>query len=497
MSESRPTIEREKIRHRRPNDMRLDDGSTPVSRHPLVTEEPDGSSHQDYVFPDEQVYQDDGLYVDEANHLEETSEDWSREPDEAVVFSSWDDESEGDWELNPELGDGEPSFGRPRPHGDQTDLVVDEDEDGGVIWEDDEAASRTGFDHPDEIAFGDQRSPMPTDPEVELAGRRDIRPKPPRPAQSQRPQAQRSQAPNLQSARPQPMRPAAETRPPRQQPRARQSQFQDELVERPVGPPPLIPSPLIEDDTPPLIEEDIIVEPGRRPGASAPAAAPGPASEVGHFSRPRGPSGMAPGSAMGRDEEVLQQPRQGGAAPRRRQAHPTPGMPSSLRPTAARRGKGWSKGLIAAVALVLAIVAGGLAYLASGLGDGHPMVDRLTSILPLNGSNRTAADTSFGNQEAQPSVSAEQAISDLEQRIQQQNGGVAASGQAASDPAANRVDGPPVPKFKPLPGATRSLTAPQVDTGGARLAANGGEPVEGESGEPSLIEQLWRYINPG
>jgi hypothetical protein len=155
------------------------------------------------------------------------------------------------------------------------------------------------------------------------------------------------------------------------------------------------------------------------------------------------------------------------------------------------------KAIIALTVFTLLLVGGWFAF-KSGAADGlAPMLDRVTSMIPFTGSSRTAADSSFGDRDVAEPVTPKEALSDLEARIRQQNGDVTAPDQTVPDPAVNRVDGPPVPVFKPLAGQTRSLATPvQPDSapGQAQLAENGGDD---EGGEPSIFEQLWRYINPG
>lgn len=174
-------------------------------------------------------------------------------------------------------------------------------------------------------------------------------------------------------------------------------------------------------------------------------------------------------------EQVLQPTRR--SPPKRRRQPPAPSRarPRLDQPFAARNVRGGHRALIA-IAVAAVIAAGGwLAFQSIGPDGFRPMIDRLTALVSLPGSTRTAEDSSFGDRE--DGVSPEQAVSNLETRARQETGG---------------ADGPPIPKFKPLPGATRSLSAGSDDP--AQLAANGGED---DSGEPSIFEQLWRYLSPG
>lgn len=219
------------------------------------------------------------------------------------------------------------------------------------------------------------------------------------------------------------------------------------------------------------------------------------------FSRTRATLGVPAGATAGAmDEEVLEQPRSS-PPQRRRQAQPAPAAPRTGLRSTVRHGKGRGKGLIAACLLVLLIGIGWFAFQSAGPDGVRSMLDRLSALVPLPGSSRTAADTSFGDRDANEvgSVSAEQALSDLEQRIRQQDTGGQAS--PATAPAPPKADGPPIPQFKPLPGATRSLSVetPASATDEAQLAATEG-PVSDDDEQVnglSIFQQLWRYLSPG
>lgn len=175
-------------------------------------------------------------------------------------------------------------------------------------------------------------------------------------------------------------------------------------------------------------------------------------------------------------------------------------MPKRDRYGAITSRRGRTKGVVAV--LLLALLAGGgwYGYRTYGLDGVQPMIDRLTTLIPLPGMSRTAADTSFGEGEATGSLSAEQALSDLEQRVEQSSGGGQSGAGGPSDdpidPATVDALGPPIPAFKPTPlGTTRSLAADTPAGSGdqAQLAANG----DNEGGEPSILEQLWQFLRPG
>lgn len=454
MPEARATIERDKIRHRRPNDLMFDDAETPPTRRSLLTDD-----FVDDRTPGNDAYENGGRDDD-------VDMGWANE-DESSQAPVWDDESEDDWVL---AGDDEPDSQTPDSQTIEDDFY--EEDEGGVVWEDE--AFPEPENNPDEVTFGQEETTFGFAPEVELAGRRDVRPKPPRPApppgQARAPENRGQRRPTRRQGRPSQQRRdwAEDIDPTIQAHPAREASF--EQPDRPA-------------------------ETFARPPASSPPAGQG------RFSRTRAMLGVADDDAH---EEVLQQPRRG-PTNRRRQARAAPppvpsNMPKRDRYGAIRTGRRHGRGLIAV--LLLALLAGGgwFAYQSLGPDGIRQMVDRVTALLPLPQSSRTAADTSFGETETGETLSADQALADLEQRIKQQEQGAATAGQtpAAADPATTSADGPPIPKFKPLPGQTRSLSADATSsTDGAQVAANDGETGEDDVGAFTIFERLWRYINPG
>jgi hypothetical protein len=176
----------------------------------------------------------------------------------------------------------------------------------------------------------------------------------------------------------------------------------------------------------------------------------------------------------------------GGAGRRRRQAASQPRLafpPNSHRSSGRRKQSG--KGLFPLITVVVLGIFGWFSYQQVDPADIQPILDRVTSFLPLPSSIRTAEDSSFEGQQALESLTAEQALSYLEDRALSQNGAPAAEEPAGSVP----TSGPPIPKFKPLPNdGTRSLAAQpaaEPDAG------------EGTAQDVSIIEQIIRYINPG
>ncbi len=438
MPEARPKIEREKIRHRRPNDLKFDDGEGPVSRPSHLIEDSDQDS-----------YVGDPLYQD-------AEEDWTVEG-QGSHEAAWGDEPEDDWVLN----------GDDAGHQDEGVEVFDageEDyqggfaEESGVVWEE-ETLSAEPFDNsPDELSFGAQGEEQSLGPEVELAGLRDVRPKAPRPAP-----APRTRAPARPPQKGQ-RRPQGRQRPPSWDGSDEQAAQQPSYGEP-------------------------AFEPGQR--QAGPAHADGK-----RFSRTRATLGVPAGAVGGGlDEELLEQPRSS-PPQRRRQAQPAPAPPRASRRAAGRHRKTRGKGLMAVGFLILLATGGWFAYQSD---SALSLVDRLSAFIPLPGSSRTAADTSFGNRNVDEAgqVSPEQALSDLEKRIRQQSNGQVSP---ATDPATIGPDGPPIPQFKPLPGATRSLSSGTsigaVDN--AQLAANQDTASDSEPADGlSIFEQLWRYLSPG
>ncbi len=446
MPEARPKIEREKIRKRRPNDLLFDEGEAPVARQPHLIDDVDQGDHGDAP-----QFQDD-------TPREGTEEDWTVERGSSEEAIAWDHEPEEDWVLEGDDGghreDAVESF-----EGDE-EALGDFEEESGVVWEDDGLPNEYVDDSPDELSFGSESESFGTAPEVELAGRRDVRPKAPRPA-----------PPPGTSA---PAQPQRQQPPPQERTRERQPRPDRDASGEALAPRSGFRKPELESRAPPN----------------------GPAqSDSKRFSRTRATLGVPAGVVVGAsDEEVLEQPRSG-PTQRRRQAQPAPALPRAGRRNIVRHGKRGGKGLIMAGLLMLLAGSGWFAYQSIGPDGFGSMLDRVSALIPLSGSSRTAADTSFGGREASEpgSVSAEKALSDLEQRIRQQDAREEAS------PAAG-VDGPPIPKFKPSPGSTRSLSTatPGDATDEAQLAANEGAGADDEQVNGlSIFQQLWRYLSPG
>lgn len=467
MPEARPTIERDKIKHRRPNDLMFEGDAAGSSVEPRAAGTGEG-----------ELYDDDG-------HDETVDVDWSDQGEVVSEPSDWDEESEGDWVLDAggdqAAGDaGEIVYEEEAGEADDGVYLDDEDE-AGVVWEEDDFSEEEVLEGPDEVSFGQQSQGFGFAPEVELAGRRDVSPKAPKP--------------------PPPLRPKTQPRP---NSKRQQSQAPGRQHEVDWSPPDDL-----DGSGPPAIEAgfarrqpDAGPTPARSPDQAPAAARRASTKRAALDVVDDGVIGAPLAGAGAGNQQALRQPRPD-VAQRRRQKHPAPAAQDrSGRRHPARRGKGGVPRL-AILALVLVLIAGGgwFAYRSIGPDGIQPVIDRVTALLPFPNSTRTAADTSFGDQETPETVSAEQALARLEDSARQENGGVAGTTSApvAADEAAVRTDGPPVPQFKPLPGDPAPVPAekPDVSTDQTRLAANDSDTGEGEAGAPSIFEQIWRYLSPG
>ena len=437
--EAIPEIEREKIRHRKPGSPRVDHGQAPPRRpRPLATTD-DRVYEESVVY---ETYEEDEVPhvvygeeedVPEENFSEEVAaeddgadDDWTAEPEEDDESSSWDDDSEDEWELAPEREEppAEAVAEDEVVYGDEKEIEEDE---GGIIWEADAFTEEQPAE--DEGLYEDE--------DVEFAGRQDIRPRSPRPAQA----APRPLAPP-------PPRPVPEQDvPPAPRPQARRGQ----PGLRPPRPDWVTPGePPIQE--PPVREvpvRQVAVEPTRR--RTSPSPVDRPAVPVATNGRGTGARAMinATASLLGAENRApapAPQPARCGPAPRRRQARPLPDWPAAgLQDAAARFGRMPRKGMV--LGLLLLLAGGWIAYDPQSLDRFQPTIDRLMSILPFADGARTAENTAFGGAETEDTRAAQQALSELEARVRQQNG----EGAAPLDPAAAGTDGPPIPQFKPLP----------------------------------------------
>jgi len=422
-----PKIEREKIRHRRPNDLLTDDNQAQVSRQTLVTEEPDGTVYEDGP------YYDDDDSADETSATPVTYDEVDTQEDDEPEAEGWDDEPEGDWVLDTDQDDGDYDHA---------------EEESGVVWEDEGLDDEDIIAAPDEVAFDNQQPTMSDDPEFELAGRRDVRPKPPKPPHSPKP---RSTAPTTKPQR----RAQNQQRPPREPDWDAESQ--PGLREHP--------------------QDGIAFETDLQSLAPPPVSSGRPSRSGGErFSRTRATVGTAAGHRGSAGEKQVLQPARGkGATNRRRQAQPAAAAarPQTVRLEPSRQRKrrgGWRLGT--GVLLILLVVVGGLFAFQSTSPEGiQPLIDRVTAFIPLPGSPRTAADTSFG-EGSEPVTTPES--------------GATTPAPVASNPVAPTTDGPPIPQFKPSP----DDPGPAIETD--QLAAD-----EENAGDDSVLQQILRYINPG
>lgn len=415
-----------------------------------------------------------------------THADWTLEPSEPAA---WDDESETDWVLEPDLDDEIESF-----VDEEDDVEAFIEDDAGIVWEEDKRPDEMALDSPDEmviedennITFDDYDEGVGATPEVELAGRRDVSPRAPRPIPS--PRIDNTRAPKSRRAPPQQAQEPGQKqinkqRKPRQQQTGRQPLAQWDVPDRPVE----------RADAPALSR----FEPSAG-SESTPGSRPRPA-EAEPVNRQRSQPPGRGASARGRAEALVigdapPQPlpessgSSGGAAAarRRRQTAQKPRLvvpPSGQRSSSRRKRSG--KGLLPLITVILVGITGWVGYQQIDPATIQPTLDRLTSLLPFPASTRTAEDSSFEGQQALENLTAEQALSYLEDRALSPNS--ATTTAESADPG--QAAGPPIPKFKPLANDRRSspVTAPAVGSD------NGGDATQ----DVSIIEQIIRYINPG
>jgi hypothetical protein len=222
--------------------------------------------------------------------------------------------------------------------------------------------------------------------------------------------------------------------------------------------------------------------------------------EHGRFAGRHAAPEIAPAPRMVAGDLVQQRARSSTPAPRRRQAktgRASPGrfssMPLHQQLAAQQRRRG--RAILAVAALTLLLVGGWFGLRSVDAGGLGPMIERIAAFLPLTDASRTAADSSFDHPEAGERLTPDEALADLEARIRQQNGDALAPAQTTADPATTRLDGPPVPVFKPLSGQSRSIAISQGAASPSDQAQLAGTAGDGD--EPTIFEQFWRYINPG
>jgi hypothetical protein len=410
------TIEREKIRHRRPDDMR-------VYR---VHDEPPSSGFA----PPPQEEEDDSVVW--ANQ-----EEW-QEPEGAPADEgqAWDSGADDEWVFD------QASAADPYPQ--EPPL-----RDDGIVWEDSDdidispSPPQQGFDDVDRFA-----------PEVELAGRRDVRPRPPRPGTT------------------------------RAAPRSYRQPVDDFDEDDALSPMQPQPSPA-----------------GRR----APQERP-----HGRFARtraaldtvPAAGRAMPPADAGGRTSTA-----------RRRQPQPPTTPYAKVAPPVRRRSP-----LMIVMLIVLATGGAGLAYYGLGAVDFGGLVTEWGQKLGFGGAKRTAADTPFENSVppeeavADLSQSGENTgpdgidVSSIEvfSSTSANDAGSQAGGPLNPDydGTATLPNGIRLPQFKPRDSQSRSITG-NSSIGATELDANG-NPLPGAEGnakrtadagqEPSFFERLLSYF---
>ena len=409
----RVTIEREKIRHRRPDDMRVQD---PLDEPLLVDEQQDVDLAVDE--PDDRL----------SSSWDDDGDDWPEQSGSADD-DGWDDSSSADDEWVFEEGSPEgPALNDPPA------------DDGGIAWEDaDDIEIGGANEHPD---YTDERKFAP---EVELAGRRDVRPKPPkrpRPPQAGRPGEASRQA---QAKRP----PSMENAGPVSQPRA----------------------PIEEDEVDFAIESPAMRQAGPASSQAKPRFARTQATLEIDTDRPR-TSGRQP------PFQISQQ-----GSSRRRQ--PQPMVPPAVATKPRSR-----KYLTMLLVVALIGVGGWFAFRTIGERDVTGLIDGLSATL----GGRTGAETPFGG-----ASTPEEALRDLTRESQGQTPdlltpGSGDGGYQVGDPSTSEAGDPPLPYFKPRTEATgqaapsgSTLRVEQLDG-----EETGGSGVEAEDADgPSVMQKIW------
>ncbi len=387
----RDTIERDKIRHHRPSRIPFEEPESEDDRHPVRTiRQP-----RDPVQLDEAVWTDDGRS--------------SWEGDDP----SWEADNEDEW-------------------------LLDDSSDGGVVWEDD-GLTENDVARP----RGDDLYVEPlSETEVELAARRDVRPRPPKmPPQTRR----RMRAP--------------------------ETGFGGHGQTAAGG------------------GDDVSFGPSRQ-------ESPRPVGHVSfdgrgeRFARTRATINAPeapPFAAL--DQDALPHNRR---PPQSRRRTLRAGPPMAIAGVAVpRRRRRSGKITIKLVIAALLIGAGGFAYQQLRDQDIGATIDKLGGLIPLPGSNRTAADTSFGS-----TVPPEEAVAELAQSARDAGASAPPRTDAPGGVVANAVD-PPRPKFKPWGGSAAGFDAKSrsLDSG---IAANDLPRRTDQAARPaSIVERLWRYLFSG
>ncbi len=446
--DDRIMIEREKIRHRRPDDMRVHDGDDAS-----FSEDPDPSQY--HAEDDEEIL----------SPLSDQEDQWSEEEEDASgEEQSWDDDADGEW-----------VFDDPGPD------APARDDDSGITWGGDEdiqiEAPQASHDAPaydDEDRFA---------PEVELAGKRDVRPRPPKPvpakARHEQPGSDRrpGQRAGRMSAGPHQLDVELDSAPPQARPT---------LVQRAQGR---------------FARTQATIETTSETAA--------PLQNRGRTSRQEARS----------------------AASRRRQARPATALPP--RQQRSRRGRTF----LMLVLLALLSTGGWFAYQRGEELSFQGLMNGVIETLGLPGSSRTAEDTSFGSTippaetAADPSGNADGGsildifTSGAEDGISTEEIAPLAPGRDSSSDGTSGAgtNGAPIPKFKPRDGSEaagtigvpRSITVqPGVSSSGsdasAELAIPEFKPRDGrpettgspgtvgvqpeEGNEPSALQQILNFL---
>lgn len=423
VSQDRLTIEREKIRHRRPDDMR-------------VHEPDDAPEVADSDSP--RYWSDDEQYDDSQSPWSDDNEPWpNEEQTPANKAQDWDEGADDEWVFDD-------------PGTDDRDAGL-ASEDRGVTWEDnDDLRMETSNVHKgdeDEISFG---------PEVELAGRRDVRPKPPK--------------------KPRPG-----------QPKHQQTIDDDQPVSRSQAD-------LGQDD------DDFALE-GPPPPAPSPARKAKAPQSRGWSPRPRAQAGRAQGSieiASESPSSVSRMPplQKNNRPPPSRRRQPQPAMPMpSAKQRSGKRSSPWMMLLMFA----LAGTGGWLAYQSLDPQGSGALIERWSDSLGISGSGgRTASDTSFGSSaptdgdltNSTPAPETTEFLPSTTDPNSQTGGPLS----RPDDPVTTATDGPPLPKFKPLdnsPSGSAGAAASSVQVEEPESNNSPANTPEEAAEGPSVMQKIW------
>ncbi len=402
-----------------------------------------------------EVEDDEEILSSPSDQEDQWSEQEENVPDER---QGWDDDPDGEWVFDDPATDAPP-----------------QDQDSGIVWGGDEdiqidapQASHEAPVYDDEDRFA---------PEVELAGRRDVRPRPPKPVPAKAKRAQPG-------------------------------------GDRPAGP-------RTRSGVGGLQELDVELD------SALPLAKPTLVQRAqGRFARTQATLETRPEMPGPLQNQAKSLQREGrGAASRRRQARPATALPQR------QQRSRWGRTFLMLAMLALLSTAGWFTYQERGALLPEGMISGLIETLGLSGASRSTDDTSFGSTVPGDQPGSADGGSILDIFTSGAESDINAEELTPLDPGSNPAPtgtngagtgGAPIPKFKPRDdGETGALGAPRSINvqPGARssgsdasaelaipefkprderaeaagsLGAAGGQAEEG--GEPSALQQILNFL---